>query len=557
MIQTIVVVFLYNEYFNEKELEAIKTQIQETRNLKNTLQLSRTDLINAQHLLADYTQEPSKKKLQAYFESIQSARDHLQSLQMHQDKFYANSKRSLDDEPLNLTAFNQLIDSVYHLTDELKIEHKDFEINEIEVINDFQEYKVEVTHAEDTLPKKRFFSRLKDAVTGKVDVHVDTVYITTVYGQSVNVDEIKQQMDSTVKAVENHYRAELSKYEKHLSQVSGKNMKISKIYENLLDSGNGLMRVYDEMIDGVQSDLENRYYQKNSANAQLRKTSIFGLMLMMLLMLLVLVFYTRASFKLEKDLKSANAQIKKHLGFKNRILGMLSHEVRSPLQIMNIFIGKIDRQIQDAKVKSYLKSMKFTNASLLLQANQILDYAKNEEKKLSLEVFEFNLKEEIKNIADSFRVFIETNGNRFDVHLAINEDCMVNSDAAKIHQLMANLLGNANKFTQNGWIQLKAETVEMAKNKICLKVVIEDSGTGIAESDLKHIFESYYQGVLSQKVQNLGVGLGLNLCRELVDLFDGELKVESQLGKGTKVSFSILLNQTQKTKNDAANIIGR
>lgn len=380
MIQTIVVVFLYNEYFNEKELEAIKTQIQETRNLKNTLQLSRTDLINAQHLLADYTQEPSKKKLQAYFESIQSARDHLQSLQMHQDKFYANSKRSLDDEPLNLTAFNQLIDSVYHLTDELKIEHKDFEINEIEVINDFQEYKVEVTHAEDTLPKKRFFSRLKDAVTGKVDVHVDTVYITTVYGQSVNVDEIKQQMDSTVKAVENHYRAELSKYEKHLSQVSGKNMKISKIYENLLDSGNGLMRVYDEMIDGVQSDLENRYYQKNSANAQLRKTSIFGLMLMMLLMLLVLVFYTRASFKLEKDLKSANAQIKKHLGFKNRILGMLSHEVRSPLQIMNIFIGKIDRQIQDAKVKSYLKSMKFTNASLLLQANQILDYAKNEEK---------------------------------------------------------------------------------------------------------------------------------------------------------------------------------
>lgn len=178
-------------------------------------------------------------------------------------------------------------------------------------------------------------------------------------------------------------------------------------------------------------------------------------------------------------------------------------------------------------------------------------------KKLSLEVFEFNLKEEIKNIADSFRVFIETNGNRFDVHLAINEDCMVNSDAAKIHQLMANLLGNANKFTQNGWIQLKAETVEMAKNKICLKVVIEDSGTGIAESDLKHIFESYYQGVLSQKVQNLGVGLGLNLCRELVDLFDGELKVESQLGKGTKVSFSILLNQTQKTKNDAASIIGR
>ena len=72
---------------------------------------------------------------------------------------------------------------------------------------------------------------------------------------------------------------------------------------------------------------------------------------------------------------------------------------------------------------------------------------------------------------------------------------------------------------------------------------MSDNGMGIAENDLKNIFESYYQGTVSEKVNDLGVGLGLNICKEIIELFDGEIAVKSQAGKGTEVTFNLILIQ--------------
>jgi signal transduction histidine kinase len=76
-----------------------------------------------------------------------------------------------------------------------------------------------------------------------------------------------------------------------------------------------------------------------------------------------------------------------------------------------------------------------------------------------------------------------------------------------------------------------------------LKVVISDNGIGIAENDLENIFESYYQGTVSEKVNNLGVGLGLNICKEIIELFDGGISIESKPDNGTKVTFNLILTQ--------------
>jgi signal transduction histidine kinase len=76
------------------------------------------------------------------------------------------------------------------------------------------------------------------------------------------------------------------------------------------------------------------------------------------------------------------------------------------------------------------------------------------------------------------------------------------------------------------------------------RVEVLDTGVGIAEEDLKNIFESYYQGTVSRKVKDLGYGLGLNLCKEIVELFDGQISVQSEVGKGTKVIFNLILIRT-------------
>nr|MBP6557871.1 ATP-binding protein [Flavobacterium sp.] len=79
--------------------------------------------------------------------------------------------------------------------------------------------------------------------------------------------------------------------------------------------------------------------------------------------------------------------------------------------------------------------------------------------------------------------------------------------------------------------------------EVNLQITIEDNGIGIAESHLSNIFESYYQGTISNSTNDLGVGLGLNLCKEIVELFEGKIEVESQEGKGTKVRFDLVLSK--------------
>ncbi len=104
-----------------------------------------------------------------------------------------------------------------------------------------------------------------------------------------------------------------------------------------------------------------------------------------------------------------------------------------------------------------------------------------------------------------------------------------------------NILGNANKFTENGQITVNIKTEKKDESTIVLNTEIIDTGVGIAESDLKKIFEPYYQGVLSDDIENIGAGLGLSLCKELVELYDGQISVQSQRGKGTTVSFFLNL----------------
>lgn len=99
-------------------------------------------------------------------------------------------------------------------------------------------------------------------------------------------------------------------------------------------------------------------------------------MVLMFIVSILIMYFTRIAFIYEMKLNEANELNKKNLGFKNRILGMLSHELRSPLKIINIFIDKITRTTKDETIKGYLNSIKFTNSSLLIQSNQILEYTK-------------------------------------------------------------------------------------------------------------------------------------------------------------------------------------
>lgn len=149
---------------------------------------------------------------------------------------------------------------------------------------------------------------------------------------------------------------------------------------------------------------------------------------------------------------------------------MLSHEIRAPLKIITLFIKNIDSRTTDSKIREFLKTIKFTINSMLIQANQILEISSI--KKSEFQLTNFNLKNEIVSLLKAFEPYIESGNNNFLYNIQISDEIIVYSDSTKIHQILTNLLDNANKFTENGIIELKAIAFETTSNDVQLKVSI-------------------------------------------------------------------------------------
>jgi two-component system sensor histidine kinase BarA len=544
-IQLIIMLFFYNEFFNERKLDAIEQQIKDSKVLKNLTADARSDLSLAQTHLQKYVSTQDKKHLEDYFNSLKNLSIHIDSIEVY-GKTSSSPQTNFHQNLEGITQLNQLeklIDSTYKASQK-KLDLKDPpKIKEIEIKDRLVLPDVEVHHISDSAERKKLFPRLKDAITGKVDVKRDTTVIITHYKNTIDTAQVKLDLDSTLQAVNTHYQKEIQKFKTQISLVDTQTKNLHQVYVNLIELSNHLMGIYDKKVEEFNSELENQYIVQNSLNHKIRRYSVLGLMVLMFLVLGMLIYYTKLSFQFEKELKDANRKVEQNLNFKNRILGMLSHEVRSPLKIMNIFIQRIQQKTEDPKVQDYLKSMEFTNNSLLIQANQILDYAKNQEKPLILQPKSFALKNEIDSLLTLFKPYIESRNNQFQTEVEIAPSLVVFSDNIKIHQLFINILGNANKFTENGEIKVFCKTSEISKTQLKLNVVISDTGMGISKADIKKIFDPYYQGILSEDVHNLGAGLGLNLCKEIVQLLNGTIYVESEPQKGTKVSFEIYLDK--------------
>lgn len=543
-IQIIICIFIYNEYFNGKKVEVIENQIQETSVLKNLMENSRKDLLSAQINLQKYVVKNDRRFLEDYFQSLRNLNRNLDSISAYKNinpslKIFIDTRKS---ELAKLPDLQKSINSVYQEFKKPSSQKTPFKITDFEVKSVPRIAQTKVEYRLDSVQKKNLLSRLKSAVKNDVDVQRELTIISTKYGDSVNTDQINNDLDSIVNAVNAHYGKEIKKYESGISASQTKNNNLYQIYDQLIVYSNNWMGIYDIAVRDFSKNLEKELFEQTSINNKIRKYSVLGLMILMFFVMIVIVYYNRQSSRDENKLKLAYEEINKNLDFKNKILGMLSHEIRSPLKIINIFIDRIGRKTDDENINDYLNTIKFTNKSLLIQASQILEYTKNQEKKVELRPIEFNLRNEIDSILRAFEPYIESKNNIFEVDNSIDRETIVFADNIKIHQVFTNILGNANKFTEGGKISVKILTQKINETTLELNVSVADTGSGISKSDIKNIFKPYFQGVISNEIDNLGAGLGLNLCKEIIDLFGGKIAAQSTLGQGTTVSFTINLN---------------
>ena len=548
LIQLLIAAFFYNEFLTRKNLAFFEKQLREVNTLENLTDNSRKELLNAQNCFQNYIIYEDERYLDDYFASLHHLGENLENINNYGSK-YPRLKKMLTlrkSDSLEIKKLQSLIDSTYEYSARSNARaSNDFpKLQKYHADYNFDRFNIETKTFSDTIKKKGFFGRLGDAISGKESIRKDSTVVTVRQGTVPVSAEIKAEVDSLMNQVTNHYTGQIRKIEVKVIEKQDNDGRFYRIFSKLLIYSNGLMNIYDVAIKGSKTDLQKEYDAQNSESSRIRTNLVFGAMILMFIVSVLIMFLTRIAFIYEKRLNTANLQIKENLNFKNRILGMLSHELRSPLKIIGLFISRINKKTDDPKIKEYLKSISFTNDSLLIQANQILEYTKNQAVENKLIPVEFNLKNEITSILASIDPYIETRNNTFIINERINPDLTVYSDNKKINQIFMNILGNANKFTENGQITVDVKTQPLDENTISMITRISDTGAGISRHDLDKIFEPYYQGVLSEDVENLGAGLGLSLCKAIIELYSGPIAVEREPGKGTTVTFSVNVNLT-------------
>ncbi len=221
---------------------------------------------------------------------------------------------------------------------------------------------------------------------------------------------------------------------------------------------------------------------------------------------------------------------------KSQFFANISHELRTPITLILAPLGQLIKNFREQspdKVEDQLKKIQYNGKNLLSLVNEVLDLSKLEANKLELNVEPTRIPQFIERIIANFESAAKVKGIEYQFVTFLQKKIIAEFDQAKLEKILNNLLSNALKFTpKNGTIQI---IVGQINDDLVIKV--KDSGKGISEEDLPNIFDRYFQA--KQEEMSGGTGIGLALTKELVELMDGQISVQSEVGQGTEFAVQL------------------
>ncbi|UUC47127.1 ATP-binding response regulator [Flavobacterium cerinum] len=546
--------FFWMWYQQNKEYNTLSESVQNANKPNEAIYFSNQatqSFLNAQNAFNDYLLSYKKASLGQYERSIREMTVYLDSLDKltEVNKDFFNVIKSKETTEKEIYRIRKQLDSLMRRgiiplmeSDSLPPNYNIRKYNYNKTLNSIS-YDTILTTDKDR--KNGFFTRIGKAISGKNNIMKERlqVRIKMIYGNTEKVGSFEDQLKNTFTSIDHYYTQEFKKLNQTYNNLRKKDRELLEINKTILKNSQEILQMYS---DSAQ-ELDKLKYITALNNIEKQKTLILTLLAIMIIITIILLFYTQFAYIYEKNLLNAKTEAEKNLEFKNRIIGMLSHEMRAPLNIISNFSKKLKTSRLPETDIPTVNSLIFTSNSLQITMNQILDFFKNRNSKLVVYNSAFNLKNEILSVLESLRSLAEI--KKIDLILAIDSksDTMVWADNVKIHQLFYNIIGNAIKFTKQGHIKVTADLSDKG-NQYLLDVIIKDTGAGIPAEDLENIFNEHYQSKFHSEQIKLGAGLGLNLCKEIVALFGGTISVTSVLQKGTEVRFSLLLDKNGTTK---------
>lgn len=238
---------------------------------------------------------------------------------------------------------------------------------------------------------------------------------------------------------------------------------------------------------------------------------------------------------------------------KSAFLATMSHEVRTPLNGVLGMVELLGKSRLDRQQREWLETISNSGGMLLAILNDILDYSKIEAGRLELEAIVFDPVHLVRTVAATIRPLAEAKGIRFDVDLPDGLPARLCGDPAKLSQVLLNLLGNAVKFSERGYVRLKVTRgLPPREGWVRLAFDVADSGIGIEPAALDGLFEAFTQSDSSITRRFGGTGLGLAICKRIVEAMGGSISVESVPGEGSLFKVVLDLAEEMADETEAA-----
>lgn len=236
--------------------------------------------------------------------------------------------------------------------------------------------------------------------------------------------------------------------------------------------------------------------------------------------------YTEEMIRLRQEAEKANLA-------KTSFLAHMSHEIRTP---MNAIIGFSDLCLNngdEGEIKEYVQSIRESAGTLMVLINEVLDISKIESGKIVLTDVAYSMKELMKEVISA--IIPQINAKHLTFRYLLDKDIpvMLKGDKKEIRHIMSNLLSNAVKYTSEGTILFKVKEIRRRDRKILLEIIVKDTGIGIKEENREQIFDRFERFDVKKNYAVEGTGLGLSIVKNLVQLMDGSVEVESVYGEGS------------------------